>query len=241
MRTAVSVAIPCLMQPSDSSPTHAVVTVLERLGIRVVFPKRHTCCGQPAFNSGYHKQALEVASHFLTAFEQTDLLVFPSGSCVHMIRHGFPILFSDDPLKQRLAAEIGKRTYEFSEFLVDVLHIEDVGARFRSSVTYHDSCHLARALGVRRQPRALLSKVRDLQLIEMDDSDRCCGFGGAFSVKYPEISTALADDKISSILRTGAPIVVGGDMGCLMHLQGRLAKIHSTIQTMHLARILAAT
>uniref|UniRef100_A0A7C4RT81 (Fe-S)-binding protein n=1 Tax=Desulfatirhabdium butyrativorans TaxID=340467 RepID=A0A7C4RT81_9BACT len=237
----VSVAIPCLMQASDPNPIQAVVNVLERLGIRVVLPKRHTCCGQPAFNSGYHKQAAEVARHFLITFEQADVLVCPSGSCVHMIRHGFPILFADDPARRQAAAEIGKRTYEFTEFLVDVLHIEDVGARFQASVTYHDSCHLARALGIRRQPRALLSKVRDLQLIEMDDSDRCCGFGGTFSIKYPQISMALADDKIASIVKTGADIVVGCDIGCLMHIQGRLAKIHSNIQAMHLALILACS
>ncbi len=241
MRTTVSVAVPCLMQATNPDPNPSVIEVLERLGIRVVLPERHTCCGQPAFNSGYHKQAADVAKHFLKTFEEADVLVCPSGSCVHMIRHGFPILFADDPSRRHAAAEIGKRTYEFTEFLVDVLHIEDVGARYPAVVTYHDSCHLARALGIRRQPRILLSNVRDLQLIEMEDSDRCCGFGGAFSVKYPEISTALGDDTIAAILKTGADTVVGCDMGCLLHIQGRLAKIGSNIQVRHIAQILAST
>ncbi|MEW6259804.1 MAG: (Fe-S)-binding protein [Thermodesulfobacteriota bacterium] len=241
MSCVASVFIPCLMDAPHPDTARSVVTVLQRVGVSVKIPKAQSCCGQPAFNNGYRKEAAKVARHFLKTFASAQAIVCPSGSCVHMIRHEYPILFENDAQWLQLAEEIGKRTFELTEFLVDVLHVTDVGAYYPARATYHDSCHLARGLGIRSQPRELLSNVRELQWVEMKDSDRCCGFGGAFSIKYPEISTALCDDKIENIRNTGADTVIGCDMGCLMHISARVAKTGSPIHVRHIADILART
>jgi L-lactate dehydrogenase complex protein LldE len=241
MPRIVSVFIPCLMDAPHPETARSVVTILRRVGVSVNIPKAQSCCGQPAFNNGYRREAARVARHFLQTFASAQAIVCPSGSCVHMIRHEYPILFENDAQWLRLAEEIGKRTFELTEFLVDVLQVTDVGACYPAKATYHDSCHLARGLAIRSQPRVLLSNVRGLELIEMNDSDRCCGFGGAFSVKYPEISTALGHDKIENIRNTGANTVIGCDTGCLMHIAARLATTGSPIQVRHIADILAPT
>jgi len=211
----------------------AMAEVLERAGCEVEFREAQTCCGQPAFNSGYRHEARAVASHFLKVFEDAEYIVVPSGSCASMISHHYADLFGEQN-------PVADRVYEFSQFLTDVLHIEDVGARLDRVVTYHDSCHALRELNLKDVPRRLLKQVRGLQLAEMDAAEECCGFGGTFSVKFPGISGAMARTKIDSILRTRADTVVSIDSSCLMQLQGALHRAGSKIGTMHLAEVLAS-
>ena len=205
----------------------AMVEVLEGAGCEVEFRADQTCCGQPAFNSGYRAEADRVARHFSRVFEGADYVVVPSGSCAAMISH-----FCD--------SKGGPRVFEFSQFLVNVLGVGDVGAKLEATVTYHDSCHALRELHIKDAPRRLLGNVRGLRLVEMDAAEECCGFGGTFSVKYPDVSGAMARTKIDSIIRTGADTVVSIDSSCLMQLQGALSRAGSKIRTMHLAEVLAS-
>jgi L-lactate dehydrogenase complex protein LldE len=234
----VSLFIQCLVDSHYPHVGMAMVTVFEKLGVALSCPTDQTCCGQPAFNAGYRNEARIAARRFIEIFEHAEAIVCPSGVCVTMVRHHYPLLFSGDRSWQGRAEAVAKKTFEFSQYLVDVLGVTDIGAAFRCRATYHDSCHLLRSLGVGRQPRALLGRVRDLVLVEMRRSDECCGFGGAFSVKYPDISAALVDDKVNHIHETDADIVVGCDMGCLMNIQGRLNRIGSTVNAMHIAEVL---
>lgn len=219
-----------------------MVTVLERLGVRLDYPDGQTCCGQPAFNSGYQKEAKAAALRFVDLFADSEAIVCPSGSCVKMVRHHYPELFRDDDerLQKRVKA-VASRCYEFSEYLVDILGVDDVKASFPARVTYHDSCHLLRGLGVEEQPRRLLVRVDGLEFIEMNDHDVCCGFGGTFSINYADISAAMADRKVDDILASGAEYVTGCDMSCLMNIQGRLSRRGESVQVKHIAEILAAT
>ncbi|MBE0583052.1 MAG: (Fe-S)-binding protein [Desulfofustis sp.] len=242
MKKRVSLFIQCLVESIYPAVGEAMVAVLERAGVEVGYPDGQTCCGQPAFNSGYRHEARAAARHFVSLFADAEHIVCPSGSCVHMIRHHYPDLLAGEDRKTReLARRIAANCFEFSEYLVDVLKIEDVGAQFPARVTYHDSCHLLRGLGVGTQPRALLTRVAGLELVEMKDSDVCCGFGGTFSVNYAEISAALVDEKVDNIVATGADYVVGCDMSCLMNIQGRLSRRREQTQVKHLAEILAST
>jgi L-lactate dehydrogenase complex protein LldE len=211
----------------------AMAEVLERAGCEVEFREAQTCCGQPAFNSGYREEARSIASHFLKVFEGAECIVVPSGSCASMISHHYADLFGGQDV-------LASRVWEFSQFLVDVLKVEDVGARLERVVTYHDSCHALRELKIKDAPRSLLKHVRGLQVAEMDIAEECCGFGGTFSVKFPEVSGAMARTKIDSIVRTGADTVVSIDSSCLMQLQGALHRAGSTVRTMHLAEVLAS-
>jgi L-lactate dehydrogenase complex protein LldE len=190
---------------------------------------------------GYHKAARKAARHFIETFEAAsgEVIVCPSGSCVDMVRRHYPALFADEPDWRLRAVGIAAKTYEFTQFLVDILGVTDLGARFDGSVTYHDSCHLNRYLGVARQPRALIKAVRGARFVEMADSDRCCGFGGTFAVKYAEISTGMLGEKVANILATGAEVVVGCDLSCLMHIQGILSRRKLPVRTMHIAELLA--
>ena len=217
----------------------AGMELLRREGIRVIFPQDQTCCGQPAFNSGYRRQARFAAQHFIDVFEDSEIIVCPSGSCVNMVRHHYVELFENNPHWLQRAQDLANRTYEFSEYLVDVLGVDELGANFEGRVAYHDSCHLLRNLRIREQPRRLLSRVSGVKFIEMHDADRCCGFGGSFSVKYADISAAMVTDKVNNIIATGADTVVGCDMGCLMNIQGRLSRKGSDIRVRHIAQILA--
>jgi L-lactate dehydrogenase complex protein LldE len=219
----------------------AMVQVFDRIGIPLTYPEGQTCCGQPAFNSGYRHEAATAARRFIDLFEGAEAIVCPSGSCVAMVRHHSPELFANDPAMQARALAVGRKTFELSEYLVNILDVVDLGAVFDGTVTYHDSCHLTRTLGIREQPRQLLRHVRGLSLVEMDHSDTCCGFGGTFSVNYPEISLALADDKIDNILKSGAEAVVGCDVSCLMHIGGRITRRREKIRVVHLAQVLAGT
>jgi L-lactate dehydrogenase complex protein LldE len=239
--TTVSLFIQCLVDTMFPETGEAMITVFDKLGISYDYPAGQTCCGQPAFNSGYTRDAAAPAKHFIDLFEEAEVIVCPSGSCVHMVRHHYPELFAEDPAMRSRALAVGAKTFEFTQYLVDELAIVDVGGEFSGTVTYHDSCHLSRGLGIALQPRTLLKNVRGLQLIEMKDSDTCCGFGGTFSVNYPEISTAMTDEKIDNILLTKADAVTGCDISCLMNIRGRLSRRGETVQVLHIAEILAGS
>ncbi|MBU1564864.1 MAG: (Fe-S)-binding protein [Proteobacteria bacterium] len=235
----VSLFIQCLVDTMFPEVGEAMVRVFDRLAIPLTYPDGQTCCGQPAYNSGYRREAAAAARHFIEVFEHAKAVVCPSGSCVHMVRHHYPELFPDDPVMTERAKAIAAKTFEFTEYLVDILGITDVMAEYPGTVTYHDSCHLSRGLGIVRQPRMLLGKVRGLELIEMQDSDTCCGFGGTFSINYPEISVAMVDEKITNILATGADAVVGCDISCLINILGRLSRRGEKVEVLHIAQILA--
>ena len=235
----VTLFMQCIVDSCFPQVGEAMVAVLERQGLTLEYPADQTCCGQPAFNAGYRHEAARLARRFLDVFEDAECIVCPSGSCVHMVRHHYRELFAKEPRLLARAERVGARTFEFTEFLVDVLGVTDVGASWHGDVTYHDSCHLLRGLGVKDQPRALLGKVQGLNLVEMTRSDECCGFGGTFSAKYPEISEALLETKLANIQATGAGAVVGCDMGCLMHMQGMIRRRELPISVHHIAEILA--
>lgn len=235
----VTLFIQCLVDSMYPEVGHAMVRLFEKLGLSVHIPLNQTCCGQPAFNSGYRKEAKTAAKRFIEIFEAAEVIVCPSGSCVDMVKHQYPILFKKGSLWQERAKAVGEKIFELTEYLVDVLGVEDVGGRFPGTVTYHDSCHLFRNLHVAEQPRKLIANVRGLRLIEMKNSEKCCGFGGMFSVKYPDISTAILEEKVDNIIATGADAVVGCDISCLMNIQGMLNRRKSQIKIMHIAELLA--
>lgn len=235
----VSVFVTCIVDQMFPKVGMAMVEVLERIGYGVDFPEEQTCCGQPAFNTGYRQEARKVARHFLKVFRDAEYVVVPSGSCASMIAHQYRELFAKEPEWLEAANAIEPKIWEFSEFLLEVAKVEDVGARLDRVVTFHDSCHGLRELGIKQGPRRLLSRVRGLTLREMDAAEECCGFGGTFSVKFPEISGGMAGTKIDSILRSGAELVVGIDASCLLQIRGALSRAGSTIGTMHLAEVLA--
>ncbi|MGA2183919.1 MAG: (Fe-S)-binding protein [Bryobacteraceae bacterium] len=239
-RGRVSIFVTCVVDQLFPGVGIAMTEVLERLGYSVDFRERQTCCGQPAFNSGYRDEARCLARHFLDVFRDAEFIVVPSGSCTSMIAHHFTGLFPDDPGALAAAQHVANRTWEFSRFLLEVAQVEDVGARFEGVVTYHDSCHALRELHVQEGPRRLLANVRGLELREMDAAGECCGFGGTFSVKFADVSGAMARTKIDSILRTEAGTVVSVDSSCLMQLQGAMLRAGLGIRTMHLAEVLAS-
>lgn len=237
----VSLFITCLVDQFHPEIGLGMVRVLERLGLACEFPDAQTCCGQPAFNAGCPDEARRVARQFLRAFQDTEHIVAPSGSCVSFVKHHLPSLFEPGSDEHRDATAVAGRVHEFSEFLVRVLGTDDVGAAFPHRVTYHDSCHLLRELGVRDEPRRLLAKVRGLELVELPASDTCCGFGGVFSITQPDISAAMGEDKIKNIRRSGAEHVVACDTGCLMHLRGLMSRHGIGVKAVHLAEILGGT
>lgn len=237
----VSLFITCLVDQLWPEVGTSAVEVLRRAGCEVTFDERQTCCGQPAFNTGYRSEARRLAKRFIEIFEEAggDAIVSPSGSCTAMAHH-FHELFGDDERWRKRAEALAARTYEFSSFLVNVLKVEDVGASFRGRVTWHDACHGLRDLNLQREPRALIRNVRGLEFVEMPNADACCGFGGTFSVKYPEISVAILDNKIEAIEKAEVRAVVSADASCLMQIGGRLARQNSKVQVMHIAELLAS-
>jgi L-lactate dehydrogenase complex protein LldE len=237
--SSITLFVQCLVDAFQPRVGEAMVTVLRRLNLSVDYPQQQTCCGQPALNAGFRSEARSAARRFIEIFEKARVIVCPSGSCVHTVRHHYPLLFQSDPQWLDRARQVGYKTYEFSQFLVDVLGVDDVGARFRGRLTYHDSCHLSRGLGVREQPRRLLRRIRGIDFVEMEESDRCCGFGGSFAFKYPAISEAMLQDKIRYILDSGADTVVGCDTGCLMNIQGMLSRSNLAVKTLHITELLA--
>ena len=240
MSTRVSLFVTCIVDQVFPQVGIAITQVLERLGYQVDFPKAQTCCGQPAFNSGYTEEARKIARHFLDVFRDSETIIVPSGSCTSMISHHFADIFENDPQLLAEAHALEPRVFEFSRFLLEVAGVEDVGARFDGVVTYHDSCHALRELRIKAGPRKLLSKVRGLTLAEMTTAEECCGFGGTFSIKFPEVSGAMARTKIDSIQQTGASTIVSIDSSCLMQLQGAIDRAGLPIRTLHLAEVLAS-
>ncbi len=242
MPQTVQLFITCILDTLYPETGEAVVRVLERAGVTVDFPRGQTCCGQPAFNAGMRSQARQMAIHTIRVFEAAPgPIVIPSGSCTAMIRHSYPELFSGDPKWLPRAQALAARSFEFSEFLVDVLGVTDLGARFPGRITYHSSCHLLRELGVDQQPRALLAAVREAEFIELPYTQDCCGFGGVFSVEHPEISTAMLDRKIANIEASGVPIVVSCDAGCLTNINGGLHRRGKPQRVVHIADVLDKT
>jgi L-lactate dehydrogenase complex protein LldE len=218
----------------------ATVRLLRRLGVTVDFPAAQTCCGQPHFNSGYHDHARDLARHTIETFDHGRPVVTPSGSCAAMVKLEYPELFHDDKLWRRRADDLAARTHELSDFLLNVLGFEDVGARFDGKVTYHAACHL-RGLGLLREPERLLLRVRGLELVPLERADECCGFGGSFSVRFPGISGGMVQDKAAFIEKTGAAAVVATDAGCLMNIAGCLRRQGSKVRALHLAQVLEKT
>jgi len=235
----VTLFVQCLVDGIYPEVGEAMVTIFNKLGISINCPLDQTCCGQSAFNAGYRKAARVAAKRFIEIFEDAESIVCPSGSCVNMVKNDYGELFKDDPKWFERAIQVGQRTFELSQYIVDILKIDDVGASYDGKVTYHDSCHLLRGLGISEQPRRLIRNIKSAELVEMKDSDRCCGFGGTFSIKYPVISTAMVDDKVHNIIASGADTVTGCDVSCLMNIQGRLSRIGSSVKTLHIAQLLA--
>jgi L-lactate dehydrogenase complex protein LldE len=233
----VALFVPCYVDQLYPQIGQAVVTLFERLGVPLAYPEEQTCCGQPAFNSGYWEEARPVVRHFAQTFAPYPWIVVPSGSCASMARSFFGQVDSDPA-----TAAVGQRVFELSEFLVKVLGVSDTGAHFPHRVTYHDSCHARRELKVLDPPRQLMKSVRDLILVEMPRGEECCGFGGTFSVKLAGTSLSMGAAKVKSIAESGAEIVVSGDASCLMHLGGILRRDPALkhIRTMHLAEVLVA-
>jgi L-lactate dehydrogenase complex protein LldE len=241
--------ITCLVDTFFPRVGESMVEVLQRLGVDVRFPEEQTCCGQPAFNSGYRADARAVAERFVSVFgealsqdeDEDSYVICPSGSCTTMLKVFYKELFHNEPHMLEKLRRITDRTYEFSEFVVKVVGKTDVGARYDGVVTYHDSCHLLRELGVKDAPRELISSVKGLEFREMPLHDSCCGFGGTFSIKFPKVSVSMLDEKIESITGTGADTVVSSDMGCLMNIGGALGRRGIPVKVMHLAELLAHT
>jgi L-lactate dehydrogenase complex protein LldE len=236
----ITLFIPCFVDVAYPRVGISIVQILERLGHEVECPERVACCGQPGFNSGYWDEARSVASRVVEQLKDAEHIVIASGSCGAMVIRFYPELLAETPLAATARA-ISARTWEFSDFLVSKLGVTDLGARFAARVTFHDGCHGLRELGIKRQPRLLLSHVRDLQLVEMREAETCCGFGGTFAAKFPMISTAMGEVKCASALETGAEYIVSNDSSCLMHISGLLSRQGKVIKTLHLAEILAQT
>ncbi len=239
MRT-VQLFVTCLVDTFYPDVGMAMVEVLQRAGVGVDFPDDQTCCGQPTFNAGLRADARKIAEHTIRVFEgaEGDVLI-PSGSCAHMIRYNYAELFEGDAAWLERAKALAARTYEFTEYLVDVLGLTDFGARWEGPLTYHPTCHLHRGLGIDRQPRALLANVRGAEVRELPQAEDCCGFGGIFSVEQPELSAEMLKRKMKNLETTQSPTLVVCDAGCLMHIQGGLHRNGMSQRVVHIAEVLA--
>ena len=235
----VALFVTCLVDLHRPSVGFAAIKLLEQAGCTVEVPLAQTCCGQPAYNSGDRQTARDLARGVIDAFAGFDYVVVPSGSCGGMIAHHFPGLFGDDPNERARAEALAAKTHELTQFLADVMHVDTVSAVYHGVATYHDSCSGLRELGIREQPRALLAGVRGLELREMTEPDVCCGFGGTFCVKYPDISTRMVSDKTADVVATGADTLLAGDLGCLLNMAGRLSREGHAVQVRHVAEVLA--
>jgi L-lactate dehydrogenase complex protein LldE len=240
----VQLFVTCLVDTLQPQTGEAILEILRRLGLDVDFPRGQTCCGQPNFNAGLHDQARPMAEHTLRVLERLpkpgvlpDVIV-PSGSCAHMIKHGYLELFADDPAWLARAQALAARTHEFTEYLVDVLGVTDLGARWDGPLAYHPSCHLLRGLAIDRQPRALLAEVKGAQIVDLPHPEECCGFGGIFSVEHPEVSAEMLERKIGNFEASGSPTLVVAETGCLLHIAGGLHRAGKTHKVIHLAEVL---
>ena len=244
----VYIFITCLVDTFFPEVGESMVKVLKELGVEVDFIEEQTCCGQPAYNGGYQDDARAVAERFLSIFDKAlnndpnkDIyIVCPSGSCTSMVKVFYEDIFKNSPELLNKVRFISENTFEFSEFLVKVLKTVDVGAEYKGVITYHDSCHLLRELKIKDGPRELIKSVKGVEFKEMELHDACCGFGGTFSIKFPNVSVSMLDEKIECILNSGADTLVSSDMGCLMNIGGALSRRNIPIKVMHLAELLAS-
>jgi L-lactate dehydrogenase complex protein LldE len=235
----VALFVTCLVDLFRPSVGFAAIKLLEDAGCNVAVPEAQTCCGQPTYNSGDRADTKTIAKGVIAAFEDYDYVVAPSGSCAGMIRKHYPALFAEDPEWEPRSSALSRKTHELISFLTDVRGVSRVDARFDGAITYHDSCSGLRELGIRQQPRQLLASVKGLELRELPDADVCCGFGGTFCVKYPDISNAIVDSKTASITATGAATLLAGDLGCLMNMAGKLKREGRATESRHVAEVLA--
>ncbi|HEO8421134.1 (Fe-S)-binding protein [Niallia sp. FSL W8-0635] len=227
----------CLVDMFQSDVGKATVELLERLGCEIDFPTTQICCGQPSYNSGYVKETKEAMKTMMNAFQDAEFIVCPSGSCAYMF-HEYQHIFKGDPVWEPIAKELATKTFELTQFIVDVLKIEDVGATFHGRVTYHTSCHMTRLLGVKDAPIKLLKNVRGVDYTELPLKENCCGFGGTFSVKMGQISEQMVDEKVACVESTNAEYVVSADAGCLMNIGGRMDRKGKPIKALHIAEVL---
>ena len=233
-----SLFVTCIIDQLYPQVGVSVVRVLRRLGVGVDFPSGQTCCGQPLYNSGFVRESLELGRRVIEGLAESQYVVVPSGSCAAMLRVFYLDLFADDAVLLPQAKQLAAKTYEFSEFLTDVLGVEETGASYPAKATYHPSCHLLRELGAREGPERLLRNVDGLELTALPQAETCCGFGGTFSVKYPHISEGMVTDKIRNVVSTGADTLVACDMSCLMNIGGALSRQGADVQVKHLAQVL---
>jgi L-lactate dehydrogenase complex protein LldE len=234
----VQLFIPCFVDQLYPETAFNMVKVLEKLGCNVKYNANQTCCGQPAFNAGFQQECKDVATKFMKDFSGSEYIVAPSASCTGFVRNYYGKIFDNSSIHNEVK-DIGKRLYEFSEFLTDVLKVEDVGAKLEGKATYHDSCAALRECKIKEGPRKLLQNVQGLELVEMNDVETCCGFGGTFAVKFEPISIAMADQKVNNALVTGAQYMISTDLSCLMHLEGYIKQKGYNLRTLHLADVLA--
>lgn len=236
---SVGLFVTCLVDLMRPSVGFAAVKLLEDAGCRVGVPRAQTCCGQPAYNNGDQADALTIARQVIAALEGFDYVVAPSGSCAGMLKDQYPQMLADDPAWAERARAFGDKVHELISFLVDVLGVERVESEFYGKVTYHDACSGLRELGIKAQPRKLLESVKGLELVEMQDAEICCGFGGTFCIKYPDISNAMVERKAANAGGTGADLLLAGDMGCLMNMSGKIKRQGRSLDSRHVAEVLA--
>lgn len=234
----ISLFIPCLVDQFAPEVGVATIKILKKLGCSIEYPFEQTCCGQPAFNTGYRNDAKILAERFISLFAKSEYIVAPSGSCVSMVKIFYDQLELSGEARNKLK-HIKENIFELSEFIVNVLHVTDLGASFKGRVTYHESCHLLRELRISKEPKELIKNVKGIEFIEMKESDRCCGFGGTFSLKFSELSATITEDKVVNIINSGADYVVANDTSCLMNIDAVLKQKRSKIKTLHIAELLA--
>ncbi len=237
----VSLFIPCLVDMFLPEIGEATYILLRRLGVNPIYHKAQTCCGQPAINGGYIKQARKAAKHFIKVFGDDDVVVCPSGSCVHTVKYHYPKLLKDDARWLDRALALRNRIYEFSQYIVDILETSDVGASFSGKVTFHESCHNLRELGVTEQPKALIASSQGTHLLPLDKAEACCGFGGEFSFNFPSISEAIVGEKVERYVASGADLLILSEPGCLLNIGGYLSRHHPGKKAVHIASFLAGS
>ena len=227
----------CLVDLFYSDVGKATVELLERLGCEVEFPKEQVCCGQPAYSTGYVQESKEAMKKIIEAFSEAEYVVSPSGSCAYMLQE-YQVIFKDEPHWERKANELASKTFELTQFIVDVLNVQNVGAKLEGVATYHTSCHMTRLLGVKEAPMTLLNHVEGLEVIELPNKQQCCGFGGTFSVKMAQISEQMVDEKVQHVVEVNADYLIGADSGCLMNIGGRMNRVGKSVKVMHIAEVL---
>ncbi|MEA3471747.1 MAG: (Fe-S)-binding protein [Thermodesulfobacteriota bacterium] len=237
----VSLFIPCTVDILLPEIGEETLYLLERLGVSPIYHKEQTCCGQPALNAGYVDQARRAAKHFIEVFGEDEVVVSPSGSCLHTAKYRYPELLSDEPVWLRRAEDLSSRLFELSQYIVDVLEVEDVGASFDGKVTYHESCQILRGLGVSEQPKKLITAVNGVEFVPLNNADKCCGFGGEFANNYPDISEEMVKDKTENYINSGADVLVLCEPGCLLNINGYLSRNHPEKKALHIATLLADT